>query len=95
MYNVIKGKFNYKGGDKMLIDIISTNNIQSYNVWLAHKIGLNNSIYLGVNNLKFKVIFMISKFGFNNKRLKIPIMKPFNMGKLTNLLKLFNIFLFI
>ena len=48
-----------------------------------------------VNNLKFKVIFMISKFGFNNKRLKIPIMKPFNMGKLTNLLKLLNIFLFI
>ena len=48
MYNVIKGKFNYKGGDKMLIDIISTNNIQSYNVWLAHKIGLNNSIYLNL-----------------------------------------------
>ena len=48
MYNVIKGKFNYKGGNKMLIDIISTNNMQSYNVWLAHKIGLNNSIYLNI-----------------------------------------------
>ena len=48
MYNVIKGKFNYKGGNKMLIDIISTNNMQSYNVWLAHKIGLNNSIYLNL-----------------------------------------------
>lgn len=48
MYNVIKGKFNYKGGYKMLIDIISTNNMQSYNVWLAHKIGLNNAIYLNI-----------------------------------------------
>ncbi len=32
----------------MFVDIISSNNLQSYNVWLAHKIGLNNAIYLGV-----------------------------------------------
>ena len=32
----------------MFVDIISGNNLQSYNVWLAHKIGLNNAIYLNV-----------------------------------------------
>lgn len=32
----------------MFVDIISGNNLQSYNVWLAQKIGLNNAIYLNV-----------------------------------------------
>ena len=32
----------------MLTDILGTNNYQVYNVWLAHKIGLNNAIYLDV-----------------------------------------------
>lgn len=62
----------------MLVDILSSCNYQSYNVYLAHRIGLNNAIYLNAlidlyqytknyNSLQFEEYFYIDRSWITQK----------------------------
>ena len=58
----------------MLIDIISSDNIQSYNTWLAHKLGLHTSIYLSV-------LIELNSKAIKNNELKEDKFHSFNIDR--------------